>query len=62
MALSRPTFLIWALATLLAAFVIALHYFHVSVPVVSPMLRGHGFEAMILAFALLWAGTVFKRL
>ncbi len=60
MALSRPTFVIWTIATLLAATVIAMRYASVEVPVISPIVSGNLFEVLLVSFALLWAGTVFK--
>ena len=60
LALSRPTFFIWVLSTILAGLVVALKYFSIEVPVVTPIVSGHLFEALLVSFALLWAGTVFK--
>mgnify|MGYP001823814754 FL=1 len=60
MALSRPTFFIWALSTILAVLVVALKYFSVEVPVLIPIVSGHLFEALLVSFVLLWAGTVFR--
>ena len=34
--------------------------FSIEVPVVTPIVSGHLFEALLVSFALLWAGTVFK--
>ncbi len=60
MFLSRPTFAVWLLSTILAALVIALKYFGVSVPVLTDIVAGNHFEVLLVAFVLLWAGTVFK--
>ena len=60
MALSRPTFVIWALSTILAVLVVALKYFSVEVPVLTPLVSGHLFEALLVSFVLLWAGTDFR--
>jgi len=60
MGLSRPTYAIWVLSTILVGLVVALKYFSVSIPVVSPIVSGNLFEVLLVAFALLWAGTVFK--
>ncbi len=60
MALSRPTFVIWTIATLLAATVILMRYASIDIPVVSPIVSGHLFEVLLISFVLLWAGTVFK--
>ncbi|MGD9667738.1 MAG: hypothetical protein AB7U75_01640 [Hyphomicrobiaceae bacterium] len=60
MALSPPTFAVWLLSTLLVALVVALKYFAISIPVLSPIISGHLFEVLLVSFGLLWAGTVFK--
>ena len=57
---SRPTFFIWVLSTILAGLVVALKYFSIQIPAVTPIVSGHLFEALLVSFALLWAGTVFK--
>jgi len=62
MALSRPTFAIWLISTILVALVIALTYFAISIPVLSPIISGNLFEVLLISFVLLWAGTVFKGL
>ncbi|MFV0366925.1 MAG: hypothetical protein ACK5KM_00550 [Hyphomicrobiaceae bacterium] len=62
MTLSRPTFVIWLLSTILVALVIALKYFAISIPVLSPIINGNLFEVLLVSFILLWAGTVFKGL
>jgi hypothetical protein len=41
---------------------VALKYFSIEVSVVTPIVSGHLFEALLVSFALLWAGTVFKRI
>ncbi len=60
--LSRPTFVIWVLSTILVVLVIAAKYFGVSnlIPVAGPMVAKHLFEVLLIGYALLWAGTVFK--
>jgi hypothetical protein len=62
MPLSRPTFAIWLLSTLMVGLVIALKYFAISIPVVSPVIAGHHFEVLLVSYVLLWAGTVFNGL
>ena len=56
----QTDFFIWVLSTILAGLVVALKYFSIEVPVVTPIVSGHLFEALLVSFALLWAGTVFK--
>lgn len=60
MTLSRPTFAIWLLSTVLVALVVALKYFAIAIPVVTPIVSGHLFEVLLVSFVLLWAGTVFR--
>ncbi|NJM34074.1 MAG: hypothetical protein HC850_04420 [Rhodomicrobium sp.] len=60
--LSRPTFVIWLISTLLAAVVILMTYAGVAIPVISPIVAGHGFETLLIAYILLWLGTVVSGL
>ena len=60
--LSRPTFLIWAISTIIAGVVILMNYAGIVVPVLSPIIAGHSFEALLLAYILLWLGTVVSGL
>lgn len=55
---SRPTFIIWLISTIIAAVVILMNYAGVSVPVLSDLIAGRSFEALLLAYILLWLGTV----
>jgi hypothetical protein len=56
--LSRPTFAIWLISTIIAAVVILMNYAGIAVPVLSPIIAGHSFEALLIAYVLLWLGTV----
>ena len=58
--MSRPTFAIWLISTILAAVVILMTYFGVTIPIISPIVAGHGFETLLIAYALLWIGVVFR--
>lgn len=60
--LSRPTFALWFVSTLLAAVVVLMTYAGVAVPVLTPIVSGHTFEVLLLAYILLWLGTVFSGL
>ncbi len=60
--LSRPTFLIWFISTILAIIVLVMTYGGVVIPVVSPAVAGHTFEVLLLAYVLLWLGTVVSGL
>jgi hypothetical protein len=55
---SRPTFLIWLISTIIAAVVILMNYAGVNVPVLSELIAGRSFEALLIAYILLWLGTV----
>lgn len=56
--LSAPTFLIWLISTVLAAVVIVMVYGGVTVPVLSPIVSGNTFEVLLIAYVLLWLGTI----
>ncbi len=58
--LSRPTFAIWLVSTILAAIVILMTYANITIPVISPIVAGHGFETLLIAYILLWLGTIFN--
>jgi len=62
MRLTPPSFALWLVSTVIVGFIIAIRYFGVSamVPVVGPLVGGHLFEALLISFALLWAGCVFR--
>ena len=55
---SRPTFIIWLISTIIAAVVILMNYAGVNVPVLSELIVGRSFEALLIAYILLWLGTV----
>ena len=60
--LSRPTYLVWIISTVIVALVLAIKYFGVAsmIPVAGPLVAKHMFEALLIGYLLLWAGTVFK--
>ncbi len=58
--MSRPTFAIWLISTILAVVVVLMVYAGVFVPVLSPIVSGNTFEVLLLAYILLWVGTVFS--
>jgi hypothetical protein len=62
MALSRPTFIVWLISTILVGLVIAVTYGGVAamIPVAGPVVASNTFLVLLLAYALLWAGTVLK--
>lgn len=57
---SAPTFAIWLISTILAAVVILMMYAGITVPVLSDIIGGRYFETLLLAYILLWFGTVFR--
>jgi hypothetical protein len=60
--LSRPTFVIWFISTLLAVVVVLMTYAGVTIPVISPIVAGNTFEVLLVAYVLLWLGTVVSGL
>lgn len=62
MRLTPPSFILWALSTIIIGFVIAIRYFNVDamVPVVGPLVGGNLFEATIIGYVLLWIAVVFR--
>jgi Na+-translocating ferredoxin:NAD+ oxidoreductase RnfD subunit len=60
--LSRPTFVIWLISTILAVVVVLMVYGGIAVPVLSPIVSGHTFEVLLIAYVLLWLGTIVSGL
>ena len=60
--LSRPTFLIWFISTVLAVVVVLMVYGGIVVPVISPFVAGYTLEVLLIAYVLLWLGTVVSGL
>ncbi len=62
MALSRPTWIVWLISTILVGLVVAVKFFGVAslIPVAGPLVAGNLFVVLLVAYALLWAGTVLK--
>lgn len=60
MVLSAPKVIVWLISTLLVALVLTLRYAGIDVPTVGPVVAGHLFETLLVAYALLWMGTVFR--
>jgi hydrogenase-4 membrane subunit HyfE len=58
--MSSPTFAIWLISTILAAVVILMTYFGVTIPIISPIVSGHTYDTLLIAYALLWIGVVFR--
>lgn len=64
MTLSAPTIVTWLASTILAGLAIAAKFFGVGnlIPTVGPYVASHLFESLLVAYALLWVGTVFNRI
>ena len=58
--LSRPTFIVWIISTLIVAVVMLMKYAGVTIPVLSDIASGKSFEFVLLAYILLWLGTLVK--
>jgi hypothetical protein len=60
--LSRPTYAIWLISTILAVLVLLMRYTGIDIPVVSQNFSGRTFEVLLIAYVLLWLGTVVNGL
>lgn len=60
MFLSAPKVVTWLVSTLLVLAAIAVKYLGVAVPEIGPAVSSHLFEVVLLGFAILWAGNVFR--
>lgn len=62
MNLSAPSFPIFLISIVLVALVVAAKYFGINVPVLSPIVNKSMFEVLLVAYALLFAGVVLRKL
>ena len=62
MRLSPPSFAIFLISVIMVALVIATKYFGVDVPVLTQIVKKSMFEVLLVAYALLFVGVVFRRL
>ena len=62
MRLSPPSFIVFLLSLILAALVILATYFGITVPVLSDLAAGKGFEVLLVAYLLLFFGVVIRGL
>jgi len=60
--LSRPSFVVWIISTVIVVVVLLMKYASINIPVLSDIASGKSFEFTLLAFILLWLGTVFRRM
>lgn len=62
MNLTPPSFAVFLISFILVALVVAAKYFGINVPVLSPIVNKSMFEVLLVAYGLLFAGVVFRRL
>jgi hypothetical protein len=62
MNLTPPSFPIFLISVIMVALVVAAKYFGANVPVLSPIVNRSMFEVLLVAYALLFLGVVFRRL
>jgi len=62
MRLSAPSLGIFLISVIMVALVIATKYFGIDVPVLTRIVRSSMFEVLLVGYALLLAGVVFRRL
>ncbi len=60
MRLSAPSFIIFLLSFILAAVVILMKYFGVTIPLISDIASGKSFEVLLLAYLLLFFGVIIR--
>jgi len=62
MNLTPPSFPVFFLSVVMVTLVVAAKYFGAHVPVLSPIVNKSMFEVLLVAYALLFIGVVFRRL
>ena len=62
MNLTPPSLPIFFISVIMVALVVAAKYFGTNIPVLSPIVNKSMFEVLLVAYALLFAGVVFRRL
>ncbi|MFY0613466.1 MAG: hypothetical protein JXQ99_18170 [Hyphomicrobiaceae bacterium] len=60
--LSRPSYVVWIISTVIVVVVLLMKYASINIPVLSDIASGKSFEFTLLAFILLWLGTVFRSM
>ncbi|MFT5511051.1 MAG: hypothetical protein ACI89J_004151 [Hyphomicrobiaceae bacterium] len=60
--LSRPSYVVWIISTVIAAVIILMKYAGIQIPMLSDIVSGKSFEFLLLAFILLWLGTIIRRM
>lgn len=62
MNLTPPSLPIFLISVIMVGLVVAAKYFGVNIPVLSPIVNKSMFEVLLVAYGLLFAGVVFRRL
>ena len=62
MGLSAPSWGTFLLSVILVGLVVAAKYFGVEIPVLSPIVKKSMFEVLLVAWGLLFLGTVIRRM
>ena len=62
MNLTPPSFPIFVISVILVTLVVAAKYFGINVPVLSPIVNKSMFEVLLVAYGLLFAGVVLRKL
>lgn len=60
MKLSTPSVGVFVISSILVALIVLAKYFHVHVPILTPIVEAHPFEVTLVAWAILFAGVAFK--
>jgi hypothetical protein len=60
--LSRPSYVVWIISTVIAVVILLMKYAGINIPVLSDIASGKTFELLLLAYILLWVGTVFRSM
>lgn len=62
MYLTPPSYLVFLISFIIAALVVAVKYFGVNIPEITPLIQKNLFEALLIAYAVLLVGVLFRRL
>ena len=62
MRLSAPSLAIFIISVIMVALVIATKYFGIDIPVLTRIVKSSPFEVLLVAYAMLCSGVIFRRL
>lgn len=62
MFLSAPAIATWFISSVLVLIAIASKYLGLSIPGIGALIDGNLFEVLLVAYALLWSGNLFRGL